>query len=271
MFKKASLLLTALFLIACGGGESGNESGNKRIRVSGSTSVSPIMSKLAEDFETKNPDYQILIESVGSSIGVQDTIAGKNDIGMASRNIKDSELADVDVTVLCGDGIVVIVNNDSKATEITKEQLVNLYVGNIAVGDASKAISREDGSGTRAAFTELTGIAVDTPLPATVEILDGTGKVKTAVINDNAKLGYISLGALDDTLKGLAYNDGTQETAVIPTVLNIQTGEYRLSRNFNIVTKKGEPVREEVQLFLTYLGSDDATKIIVESGFIPNN
>lgn len=267
MFKKISLLLSVLFITACGGG--GDES--KRIRISGSTSVSPVMSKLAEDFETKNPDYQILIESVGSSIGVQDTITAKNDIGMASRNIKDSELTDVDAIVLCGDGIVVITNNDSEVTEITKEQLMNLYMNNIAVGNAAKAVSREDGSGTRVAFTELTGIALDTPLPATVEILDGTGKVKTAVLNDDAKLGYISLGSLDDTVKGLAYNDGTQNTAVIPTVKNIQAGEYKLSRNFNIVTKKGEPVRDEVAFFLTYLGSDDARKIIVENGFIPNN
>jgi len=267
MFKKISLLLSVLLITACGGGV--DES--NRIRVSGSTSVSPIMSKLAQDFESKNPEYQILIESVGSSIGVQDTITGKNDIGMASRNIKDSELSDVDVIVLCGDGIVVIVNNESSVTEITKDQLVNLYTDNIAVGDASKAISREAGSGTRGAFTELTGIAVDTQLPRTVEILDGTGKVKTAVSNDKAKLGYISLGSLDDTIKGLEYNDGTQETAVIPTVENIQAGEYRLFRDFNIVTKKNEPVRDEVALFLTYLSSDDARKIIVENGFIPNN
>lgn len=267
MIKITRLLLTALFLISCGG----EESESKRIRVSGSTSVSPIMSKLAQDFEAKNPSYQILIESIGSSIGVQDTIANRNDIGMASRDIKDSELVDVDAIVLCQDGIVIIVNNNSLVTEITKTELRNLYTDNMTIGDISKAISREAGSGTRGAFTELTGIAENTPLPQTVEILDGTGKVKTAVSNDKAKLGYISLGSLDDAIKGLAYNDGTQEAALPPTVENIQAGEYRLFRDFNIVTKKGEPISDEVQLFLTYLASDDARKIIVENGFIPNN
>lgn len=268
MFKNTILLLSILFLIACGGGEGEN---NKRIRVSGSTSVSPIMSKLAQDFETKNPDYQILIESIGSSIGIQDTIVGRNDIGMASRNIKEDELSEVDSIVLCQDGIVIIVNNASSVTEITKNQLISLYTENIAISDATKAVSREDGSGTRGAFTELTGIAKNKPLPQTVEILDGTGKVKTAVSNDEAKLGYISLGSVDDTIKTLSYNDGTQAMAIVPSIENIEKGEYKLFRDFNLVTKKGEPTREAVTTFINYLKSDDAKKIMIENGFIPNN
>ena len=256
------IFVSAFMVIACGGG-SGNE-----VRVSGSTSVSPVVSKLAASFETTNPEYKIIIESVGSSIGIRDTIENNNEIGMASRNVKPEELQSVNNIVVCNDAIAIVANTSSDVEQISSDELLALYMENKPVLNVSKAISREDGSGTRGAFAELTGVAEDSALPQTVEILDSTGKVKTAVANDEQKLGYISLGSLDDTVKALKYSsDGIDY--VVPTVENVKNGTYILYRPFNLVVKKDAELSEGAKAFLEFCKTDDAKTIIIENGYIP--
>lgn len=265
--KKIFLFLFIIsFAISCG---KGSDIANQ-IRVSGSTSVAPLMTKLAEDFEAKNPDYKVLIESVGSSIGIRDTIEGKNDLGMSSRSLKPSEVEEVNEIVLCQDAIVLVVNVMSTLDSITKEELINLYMKNMPIGDITKAVSREDGSGTRASFTELTGVALDEILPSTVEILDGTGKVKTSIANDSQKLGYISFGSVDETVKPIAYTSITNGMPVYASLDAVVSGEYELYRPFLLVSKKDIEEKPQVKIFLDYLKSKDANAIIVENGYIPN-
>lgn len=266
MIKKVLLSLSALALIACGGSNTDNN--NSEVRISGSSSVSPLMVKLAEGFEKQNNKYSIIVETSDSTVGIQDAVDGKNEIGMASRDIKAGETDKVDTILLCQDGIALIVNTKANINEINKTGLTDLYMNNKAVGSVSKAISREDGSGTRSAFADLTGIGKSTPLPATVEILDGTGKVKTAVTSDEAKLGYISLGAVDNTIKVLAYNDGTQDMAVLATVDNVKNGSYKLYRPFNMVVKKGATLSEGGKAFLAFIESPEGQSIITANGYI---
>lgn len=267
----SSLLILTLGImsIACGGSKSSGGADQREIRISGSTSVAPIITKLSASFEAKNPQYRVIIESVGSSVGVADTINNNNDIGMASRNIKAEELGSVEPIVLCNDGIVVVVNPSASIDEINKQQLVALYMNNTPISSISKSVSREDGSGTRGAFSELTSIGEKEALPATVEILDSTGKVKTAVVNDEAKLGYISLGSLDNTVKALRYSDGGAYIA--PSVENVQNGSYPLYRPFNLVVRKGATLGNGTQAFLEFCRSAEATALITENGYIPVN
>lgn len=256
------IMSVAMLVVACGKTES------KEVRVSGSSSVSPLMTKLAEGFEKQNAKYAIIVETTDSTVGVQDTIDGKNEIGMASRDIKPNEAEKVDTMVLCQDGLALIVNKSANVSAINKTQLTDLYIKNTSIGSISKAVSREDGSGTRDAFASLTAIGKGSQLPQTVEILDGTGKVKTAVANDTAKLGYISLGSVDDTIKVLAYNDGSQTTAVMASADNIKNGSYKLYRPFVLITKKGAILTEGARAFLTFIESDAGQKIIMDNGYI---
>ncbi len=260
------ILTLGIMSVACGGGSS--NSSQSDIRISGSTSVEPIIRKLASAFETANPQYRVIIESVGSSVGIADTINRNNDIGMASRNIKTDELTEVEPIVLCNDGIVVVVNTEASLEEIARADLAGLYMDNKPVADITKSVSREDGSGTRGAFAELTGIGENSPLPATVEILDSTGKVKTAVVNDVQKLGYISLGSLDNTVKALRYSN-TGADFVAPSIENVQNGSYALFRPFNLVIRKGANLSEATKAFLDFCKSAEAIAIISENGYIP--
>lgn len=101
-----------------------------KIVVAGSSSVTPVMEKLKEAYLEKNPDVSIEIQQSDSSTGMSDTIDGTCDIGMASRELKDSETEKgLTATVIAMDGITVIVNNDSPVDALTSEQVKNIFTG----------------------------------------------------------------------------------------------------------------------------------------------
>lgn len=103
-----------------------------KIVVAGSSSVSPIMEKLKEAYLKVNTGAEIEIQTNDSTTGVTSVIDGLCDIGMASRDLKDSETAaGLTATVIAKDGIAVIVNNDSGVEELTSEQVKDVYTGNI--------------------------------------------------------------------------------------------------------------------------------------------
>lgn len=133
-----------------------------------------------------------------------------------------------------------------------------------ASGGKITVISREDGSGTRDAFVEITGILEDgmdnTSMNAV--IYDGTGKVMTAVSGDPNGLGYISLGSLNDTVKALDI-DGAS-----PTAQEVKSGSYELARPFNIATAKGGTNSEATQEFIEYIFSSEGQTIAENTGFI---
>lgn len=129
-------------------------------------------------------------------------------------------------------------------------------------------VSREDGSGTRGAFIELFGIeekdADGNKVDHTTEeanICNSTSVAMTTVENDEAAIGYISLGAVNDSIKAVAI-DGAEAT-----VDNIKDGSYKISRPFNIATK-GE-VSEVAQDFINYILSDKGQEVVSGAGYIP--
>ena len=126
-------------------------------------------------------------------------------------------------------------------------------------------ISREEGSGTRDAFTELTGVLQDDvdKTVDTAEISNSTSVVTQSVAGNDAAIGYISLGSLDDTVKAVKV-DGVEAT-----VDNIKSGDYKIQRPFNIVTK-GE-VKELPADFIKFIMSKDGQKIIEDEGYISVN
>lgn len=123
-------------------------------------------------------------------------------------------------------------------------------------------ISREEGSGTRDAFTELTGVLQDDvdKTVDTAEISNSTSVVLQSVTDNPKAIGYVSLGSLDDSVKALKV-DGTE-----PSVDTVKSGDYKLQRPFNIVTKG--KVKELPQDFIDYIMSADGQKIIEKEGYI---
>lgn len=103
-----------------------------KVVLAGSTSVSPLMEKLKEAYIALNPNAEIEIQMNGSSTGVKMAIEGTCDIGMASRELKDSEIAaGVTPTVIAIDGIAIIANLDNPNVGLTAEQVRQIYVGEL--------------------------------------------------------------------------------------------------------------------------------------------
>ena len=141
--------------------------------------------------------------------------------------------------------------------------------GNSAEFDSSKeitVITREEGSGTRDAFVELTGVLVkegDTKSDNTrvdAVTVNGTEAVITNVNGNNAAIGYISLGSLNDTVKALKIED------VEPTAENVKNGTYKISRPFNIAYK-GE-LSELAKDFVDFILSSEGQSVVTEEGYV---
>lgn len=103
-----------------------------KITIGGSSSVTPLMEKLAEAYKKVNPKVEVMVQQSDSTTGVTSAIDGSVDIGMASRDLKDTESdKGVKATVIAKDGIAVIVHKDSKQEELTLEQVKDIFTGKI--------------------------------------------------------------------------------------------------------------------------------------------
>lgn len=102
-----------------------------KVNIVGSTSVTPVMEAIAEEYKKLNPGVQVDITSNGSSAGIQSATEGSADIGMSSRELKDSEKSAVKETTIAIDGIAVIVNKENAVDDLTKDQIKGIFAGEI--------------------------------------------------------------------------------------------------------------------------------------------
>lgn len=104
--------------------------------VGGSSSVSPLMEKLVEAYASVNPNASIELQTSDSTTGMTSTIEGSYDIGMASRELKDEEAAELEGTVIATDGIAVIINQNNTTEDLTSDQVKSIYLGEVTTWDA---------------------------------------------------------------------------------------------------------------------------------------
>lgn len=268
--KKATKILMCALCVAAIGGSVGamggcNKGTTRELVITGSTSVEPLMKKLAAAYEEKHSDVEINIGVGGSSVGVSDAKSGKSSFGMASRELKADEAADGMVSVkIAVDGLAMIVNKNCAVESVTKEEVKALYESGTAIQDTIRgALSREDGSGTRDAFEELIGIESLYKGTGFEDGLSATGTV-IANIQGNAagnQMGYISLGSLNSNVKALKYN------GVEATVATVSGGEYALARPFNIVYKDGA-LSGLAQDFINFILSPEGQAIVTANHYI---
>ena len=104
--------------------------------VGGSSSVSPLMEKLIEAYSAVNPNGKIELQTSDSTTGMTSAIEGSYDIGMASRELKDEEAAELEGTVIATDGIAVIVNLNNPTDDLSSDQVKSIYLGDVTTWDA---------------------------------------------------------------------------------------------------------------------------------------
>lgn len=238
------------------------------ISMAGSTSMEKLANALAEAFMEKYPDVTVTAEFTGSSAGLESLAAGSVDIGNASRALSEDETATGAVeNIVAIDGIAVITDTENAVTDITSEQLAQIYTGEISnwseLGGADEqivVIGREAGSGTRGAFEELLDIEDQCNY---AQELDTTGAVLAKVAATPGAIGYVSLDVVDDTVSAIALN------SVAATEENILAGDYVLSRPFVMATMGEISAQSElVQAFFEYIESEEGQSVIQGVGLI---
>lgn len=238
------------------------------ITLAGSTSMEKFSNALAEAFMEKYPDVTVQAEFTGSSAGIEAALAGQCDIGNASRSLKDEEKEKgAAENIVAIDGIAVVTDPSNTVADLTKDQLSDIYSGNIVNWkDLSGAdqpivvIGREAGSGTRGAFEEILGLEDACKY---ANELDSTGAVMAKVASTPGSIGYVSLDVLDDTVKAFTL-DGVEANEA-----NIKSGDYFLSRPFVMVTN-GEIDQQSdlVKALFDYVYSAEGDELIQSVGLI---
>lgn len=254
----ASVLL-AVLLFSCGSGRA------RTVELDGSTAMSGVMAVLQEAFRQKEPEIRINCSGSGSGAGIQGVLEGRCDMGLASRELTAEETARGAVGhVIALDGIAVIVHPDNPAEDLSRAALADLFTGQIRrwteLGGEDRPVAvygREAGSGTRDAFEAALGI---TDRCACRNEYCATGDVLGNVASNPNAIGYVSLSAVNGTVKALAV-DGVR-----CTLDAVREGTYPICRPFLLVTRAGTALSEEAGAFLRFVESGEARPYFAMAG-----
>ncbi len=240
------------------------------VATDGSTSMKSVIGALGESFQNANSGVTFTYNPTGSGSGIQAVSEGRCDIGLASRGLKDDEKSSgLTETVLAYDGIAVVVSPENPVSDLTIEQIADIYTGKITnwseVGgnDAEIVlIGREAGSGTRDGFESITGTEEACQYR---QELTSTGDVIATVSQNPNAIGYASLSAVKESVKALSVG------GVAPSEDTVKDGSYLIQRPFVLVTKDGVTLSPAAQAFFDYATSAEAAPIIAQAGAVAAN
>lgn len=267
--KKLLVLLIAAVILLTGCSSSDTET----IAVGGSTSVQPLFEHYMQEYIATYPNAKITYEGKGSSDGVTNTVNGTYAFGCVSRELKEEEMVEgLSVNTIAMDGIAVIVNPNNPVQDLTIEQINQIYTGEITnwseVGGPDMTISvvsRDAASGTREAFDDIIGFGDEEdgqkPLTQDAIQLDSNGAVAQAVAGNEAAIGYVSLDAVDDSVKPISVG------GVYPSIETIGTGEYEIARPFNLIYFE-DTLTEDEKAFLEWVEVNEA-ELALDMGLVP--
>ena len=273
--------LSVALLAGCGSNNNTDPSANSadngdasalsgKVATGGSTSMQKLCEAMIESFEESYPDITVTAEYTGSGAGLESLVGGKTDIGNASRALKDGEKDSGAVeNIVAIDGIAVITHTSNTVSDLTSQQLTDIYTGKITnwvdLGGADEAIvvlGREAGSGTRDGFESIVDVKDSCKY---AQELTATGAVISAVEANPLAIGYASLSAVDDTVamvtvEGVECSEAT-----------VKDGSYKIQRPFVFVTNKSVTLSEQAQAFMDFAASKDAADLIRTAGAVPVN
>jgi phosphate transport system substrate-binding protein len=290
MFMAAGILVALTFAaIGCGNQDSTGGAGGSRggaIQVKGSDTMVNLAQKWAEDYMKDNPQVNIAVTGGGSGTGITAMINGTTDIADASREMKDKEKADasskgIEVVEnrVALDGIAVVVNTENNVSELSVDQLADIFSGKITdwqeVGGAPGQIvilSRESNSGTHVFFKEHIlnkGTDGKVEFASSALLMPSTQAIVDEVKQNPQGIGYVGLGYVKGDLKALKIKKDATSTAVTPTVASVQDGSYPVARPLFMYTKQGAP--QVVADYMAWIKSPDGQKVVEELEFVPLN
>lgn len=267
------LIITGLLAAALTGcGSSGADTSQttvstQTVSTDGSTSMEKVIGYLSEGFMEENSGAKVTYNPTGSGAGIQAVSEGRCDIGLSSRDLKPEEAQSLNSTIVAIDGIAMIVNPENPVSDLTIEQIGKIYKGEISnwseVGGNDAPIvliGREAASGTRDGFEAITN--TEDKCRYSQELTSTGDVVQTVSSNPNA-IGYASLASVKETVKLLSVE------SVTPTNETIQSGTYKIQRDFILVTPKDKQLSQTAQAFMDYATSKTAEAMITNAGAVP--
>lgn len=239
------------------------------LMIAGGTEHLPIMIEAAQRVHALHPEIYINVVGGGTALGIRKVREGLVDIGNSGRPLADAERKRYRLVShpLALDGIAVVVHAGNPVTELSREQIANIFSGRIrnwqALGGADAPImlyGREPGSATKEVFEQQLSAKGAASAPCTG--ISSAGRMRNIIARDGNGIGYLSVAHLDSSLvKGIII-DG-----VVPSPQNVQNGTYPVLRTLNMFTV--ENVSLLPRLFIEYLQSREGAAIIQRAGFLP--
>lgn len=264
------MLASLMLLVSCSKGK--NETVDNKLsgslKIAGGTAHLKVMKNVADVLKAANPDLNISISGGGSGVGIKSVGEGMVDIGNSGRALKDTEIEKYGLVPhkIAIDGIAVVVNSGSVTENLNFDQIANIFSGKISnwkeLGGKDEKIniySRDSKSGTRKTFVKLA--LSNGNISKDAIIVNSNGNMKQAIANDKNGIGYMSVGYLDESVKGVSVEN------VKPTLANVKAGAYKIQRYLYSVTK-GQPTGAAKE-FIDLLLNAEGQKIVSKFHFIP--
>ena len=257
------------------------------IQIKGSDTMVNLGQAWAEEFMAQHPEVSIAVTGGGSGTGIAAIISGTCDIAQSSRDITPEEKemaeargAEIKETMVAYDGIAVIVHPSNPLTQITVEQLSDIFTGKVTnwsqIGGPDKDIlvlSRERNSGTHVFFLEEVVRKGNAKGPEEFApgalMMPSSQAIIQEVQANEAAISYVGLGYVDDTIKILNVAKDAAAPATTPSLETVQSGEYAISRPLLFYTK-GEP-EGRLKEFTEFVLSDEGQEIVGALDFVPLN
>ncbi len=237
------------------------------VATDGSTSMEKVIGFLSEAYMEENSKVKVTYNPTGSGSGIQAAAEGRCEIGLSSRDLKAEEAETLTATIVAIDGIAIIVNPENPVADLTVDEIGAVYKGEVTnwseIGGNDGPIvliGREAASGTRDGFESITGTE---DLCKYNQELTSTGDVVQTVASNPNAIGYASLASVKDTVKAISVE------GVVPTTETIQSGEYKVQRNFVFVTKKDGEMSAAAEDFFNFATSSAADELIIAAGAVP--
>lgn len=286
MMRKFLLLslLFVLWLSACSSAPTASAAA-AYIENKGSDTIVNLALAWAETYQGEFPDVRISVTGGGSGTGIAALVNGTVDIANASRQIKQEEIAEAQSKgiqpvehIIARDAIAVIVNPANPVSQLTLQQISDIYSGKIVnwreVGGENRPIvrlSRETNSGTHVYFLETVLRLGDknnkTFFSANTLLLPSSEGIINEVRDNPNAIGYDGLGYVPKDLKMIAIARAAGQPYVLPSVETVNDKSYAVARDLYMYTA-GEPTGP-IQDYLAWILSPEAQKIVQKLGFVP--
>jgi phosphate transport system substrate-binding protein len=228
------------------------------LKAAGSTAMTPLLQDLAAAYHERQPDVTIDINTGGSALGQELASAGQVDLGLTSW-LPGSPPPGVKATVVARDGIALVVHPTNAITGLTLVQAHDLFYGSLGdwqavsgVSSPVQVVSREDGSGTRAAFEAL--VMQGDRVTPTALVMPNSRAVVDYVARDPHAIGYVSMGYVSDKVRVVAVE------GLLPNPQNVSRAEYNLTRDLVILTRPDAP--GAVRAFLDFVLSPAGQAVV---------